>query len=282
MTRFAKRTASSLRAGSILAVVLGAVGCTLPGPRASSDARRAIETFDYTAPTGRVHARRLEAGDGPREIYVHGSPGDATAWDDFVLSPALDGEAVAIDRPGFGCSQPRVAVHSLALQAAAVEPLLEARGGRWPVLVGHSLGGPIVARVAAEHPGRVAGLVIVAGSVDPGLEELRWYNRLAAGLAVLTPRPLRNSNDEMYGLRPELEELEPLLARITCPVLVVHGREDGLVPFANVAFLRRALVNAERVEELVFDDAGHMLIWEPERADAIATRMAALFGAERG
>lgn len=270
----------ALRISALLPLALGA-GCSLPGPNSSADARRAIETFEYRAPTGRVHARRAGggSGSGPREIYVHGSPGDATAFDDFLLAPALGGEAIAIDRPGFGRSEPRVTVTSLGLQAAAVEPLLKERNGRWPVLVGHSLGGPVVARVAAEHPGRVAGIVVIAGSMSPGLEKLRWYNWLLSGIAVLAPRALRNSNDEMFGLRRELERLEPMLARITCPVLIVHGRKDGLVPFGNVAFLADALVSAERVEELTFDDTGHLLIWDAEAVETIRARMAALFGA---
>ncbi|MFX6532648.1 alpha/beta fold hydrolase, partial [Acinetobacter baumannii] len=64
----------------------------------------------------------LKAGnqDGPRVILVHGTPGSASAWADYLTQPPPGVEVLALDRPGFGHSGPAGAVTGLAEQAAAV------------------------------------------------------------------------------------------------------------------------------------------------------------------
>jgi pimeloyl-ACP methyl ester carboxylesterase len=115
----------------------------------------------------------LHAGDadGPIVIMVHGTPGSAMAWSDYLLSPPSGTEVVALDRPGFGRSGPAGAMTSLADQAAAVLALMPT-DGRPVLLLGHSLGGAVVARVAADHPERVTALVLLAASLDPALESI--------------------------------------------------------------------------------------------------------------
>ena len=53
----------------------------------------------------------------------------------------------------------------------AISPLLDNTNGRPVYLAGHSLGGPLVAKMAALYPEKVDGLVILAGSFDPTLEK---------------------------------------------------------------------------------------------------------------
>ncbi|MFN0012410.1 MAG: alpha/beta fold hydrolase [Phycisphaerales bacterium] len=227
------------------------------------------------------HVRYLRAGpsDSPRVIYIHGTPGDAQNWLAYLERRVSGFEAWAIDRPGFGGSslarQPGHAggtsiaddaIESFAAQAAAVEPLLVRQGGRWPVLVGHSLGGPIACRLAAEHPDKVAGLVILAGSLDPEHETLAWYNEVAEWslLSWMLERSLRVANREVLAAKKETTLLQPLLRNIRCPVVIVHGRKDDLVPFANVAYMTREFTGAASVRVVDLPDAGHFLPWAEE------------------
>jgi pimeloyl-ACP methyl ester carboxylesterase len=210
---------------------------------------------------------------GQRVIFVHGTPGRAADFAAFVRNPIDPLEMVAIDRPGFGGSQPRDALPKLADQAAAIEPLLVERNGRWPILVGHSLGGPIVCRTAADFPGRVGGLVIAAGSLDPELEAVHAIQRVGdLGLVSwLLPQILRNSNRELIPLEQELRRLKPLLSGIESPTIIVHGDRDSLVPVENVPFMEKYFPDGVVVETVILKGANHFLPWrqEPALRDAI-------------
>lgn len=265
------------RIWSALSVALAAAGCAPPGavaPEAATDALRA--RVDVDAPLF-AEVSYLRSGDsrGTRVILVHGTPGSATAWSDYVLSPPPGTEVLALDRPGFGRSGPAGAATSLADQAAAVLALMPA-DGRPVVLLGHSLGGPIVARVAADHPGRVAGMVLLAASMDPSLEAIHPMQYLGAWSLVkpLLPRSLRNANAELMALKPELEALAQALPRITAKVVIVHGTKDDLVPVANVPFMQARLTGARCVKTVLLDGQNHFLPWNSEATVRAAIRMA--------
>jgi pimeloyl-ACP methyl ester carboxylesterase len=249
-------------------------GCgSMPSPE--QRALEGAETITWSAPSGRVVGLRAGDAQGRRVILVHGTPGSASDWSSYLTDPPAGLELVALDRPGFGASEPWGALPVLADQAAAIEPLLVERDGRWPVLVGHSLGGPIVVQAAVEYPGRVGALVVLAGNLDPELEGLRWYNTLGSLVSPLLSRPLRNSNRELGPQRAQLEALAPRLAEVSCPVIIVHGTEDDLVPFANALFLEQALSGAASVELRSLEGVDHFFIWTwPDEVRAAIERAA--------
>lgn len=219
---------------------------------------------------GGAHAAPLSylmAGDpgGPRIILVHGTPGAATVWADYLLAPPAGTQVLALDRPGFGHSGPDAAVPGLAEQAAAVVALLP-DDGRRVVLLGHSLGGAIVARVAADHPDRVSAIVLVAAALDPAQEHIHPLQQLGAWAPVraLLPRVIRNANAELMLLKPELETLAAALPRIRAKVLIVHGSADDLVPVANVDFVQARLSGARCVRTLLLPAGNHFLPWNRE------------------
>ena len=252
---------------SALGVALATVGCAPPGPRAPEAATDALRrTVSVGAPLN-TRLSVLQSGDpqGPRVILVHGTPGSATGWTDYVINPPPGMEVLALDRPGFGDSGPEGAVPGLAEQAAAVFALLP-NDGRKVVLLGHSLGGPIVARVAAEHPGRVTALVLLAASLDPAQEAIHPMQYVGAWSPVrsLLPRAIRNANAELMALEPELQALALLLPRITAKVVIVHGTLDDLVPVANVPFMQARLTGARCVKTVLLEGRNHFLPWNSE------------------
>ncbi len=195
-----------------------------------------------------------------RVIFLHGTPGDAGAFAVYVREGIEGVESISIDRPGFGKTGGKP-MRSFEAQAAVLEPLLVQHDGHWPVLVGHSLGGPIVARAAADFPDRVSAIVIIAGSLDPSLERPRWFNYAGAGLSPLLSKALRVSNAEIFAAPEQTELLAGVLDRVRCPVVIVHGRKDGLVPYANVAYMERMFVNAASVHAITIDAGDHFLPW---------------------
>lgn len=254
---------------SILFMACAATSCivvALPtGPTATPEERRTVTRQSFVDANGRRLSFLRGGTEGaPRVIYVHGTPGDAASWMDFIARPIEGTESFAIDRPGFGRSLRTGAVPSLKEQSDALEPLLVAKRGMKPILVGHSLGGPIIARAAADFPDRVGGLVIVSGSMDPGLEETLWIQHIARAPLVrgIVPQVLENTNEELLPLAGELRELAALLPRIQCPVYIIHGDKDGLVPYSNVRFMQDQLPAGSIVHVETLAGANHFVPWE--------------------
>ena len=210
----------------------------------------------------------VEVGDRslPTVLFVHGSPGSWDAFLGFLGDSDLASRAhlVAVDRLGFGGSEPGRAEPSLERQAAALVPALTADPAGLPaIVVGHSLGGPIAAQLAVDQPAAVSGLVLVAPSIDPALEVHRWYNDLASWWVVewLLPPDMVTSNRELWPLRAELKKLLPRWREIRVPVIVIQGEDDGLVDPANADFAERVLVDAP-VEIRRIPGIGHLIPWE--------------------
>ena len=231
-----------------------------------SDPRR-----DLAVATSGGVIRYVVVGDPllPTVVFIHGTPG---SWDNFarlMANPALLDRAqlVALDRPGFGGSQPGRAEPSLKRQAAAVAAVVsEVAPGSTALLVGHSLGAPIAARVAVDFPALTSGLILVAPSIDPALEHLWWIQRPADWpfVAWLVPAALRTCNRELLPLRDELEELLPHWSEIRVPVTVIQGENDSLVPAANADFAQRHLTQAPLVVERL-QGVDHFIPWtDPE------------------
>lgn len=249
--------------GLLLSVATGRGGP--PGPSEPEDRVLSLQRSEYENPSNRdVRVSFLRAGstNGRRVVFIHGTPGAARGWADFLINPRPGFEYIAIDRPGFGNSGPVDAVPSIPAQAAAIAPLLVARNGEWPILVGHSLGGPIIAQLASDIPERIGALVIVAGSLDPGLERIHWAQPMGQWPPIrrMLPRAYRNANQELMALKPDLERLSPRLAGLKCAIEIVHGTHDDLVPYENVAFMRARLSSAN-LNVTGLEGRNHFLPW---------------------
>ena len=239
----------------------------------------AAQQQSYTTHSREIHY--VSAGDSTKALvlFIHGSPGSLSAFIHFLADTSLlrKGFLISTDRPGFGYSNFGRGVASLHEQAEILKPILtKYKGNRPVVLIGHSLGGPLIARMAMDYPELVDGLIIVAGSIDPALEpDEMWFRAPLATpfLSWLLPRSLRASNEEIYHLKPELEEMLPRWSEISCPVIVIQGKKDSLVPPENAEFARKQLVNAP-VEFVFKDEMDHFVPWSnPELIHDAILRM---------
>jgi pimeloyl-ACP methyl ester carboxylesterase len=209
----------------------------------------------------------LEVGESslPLVVFVHGSPGSLSAFINFMADTVLLSKAqlITVDRPGFGSSNFGYAEPSLEKQALLLRPILEKHKNQRPIiLVGHSLGGPLIARMAMDYPDLIDGLVMVAPSIDPELEPNEWFRAPLATpfLKWILPRSIRASNDEIYKLKPELEEMLPLWPKIRASTIVIQGNKDSLVPKENAGFAKKMITNAP-VKLVMVDDMDHFVPW---------------------
>jgi haloalkane dehalogenase len=106
----------------------------------------------------------LDEGDGDPILLLHGEPTWSFLWR-MVIPPLLAGghRCIAPDLPGFGHSDKPTDIgwYSFDRHCAAVADLIEALDLSDLTLVLHDWGGPIGLRFAAEHPERVARLVVM-------------------------------------------------------------------------------------------------------------------------
>ncbi len=235
-----------------------------PGSRARPDWRRWEAEPDPATPVALGGRRPV--------IFVHGTPGSAGAFAGYLRRRDLADHflLISIDRPGFGLTRPKRADPGLAHQAAAITGLLKLLPTGTPpaILIGHSLGGPIVVAAAAREPRRIGGLVVLAGAFNPAFERVHPLQYLgeAPPFVWLLSRSLRNANRELIPLRGELERLRPDLMRLRQPVLVLHGTKDRLVPFGNVAYLMHMAKRVPRFEVRPLAGFDHFIPWTAEEA----------------
>ena len=185
-----------------------------------------------------------------RVIFVHGSPGN---WTNFYKpldrdSFYKDHYLIDIDRWGYGFTGGEHGEGDLDVHADYIHELCKpSKGGRKPILVGHSMGGPIVINCAIRYSNDLAGVISVAGSFDSKLEPNEWFR----GMYKIFPinlffnRDLKASNDELFVHRNALDKMKPNWKNISCKVTIIQGGKDNLVAPGNLEFARQQLVNKD-------------------------------------
>jgi lipase len=139
---------------------------------------------------GTLHVARAGAPDAERFVLaIHGVTGSLQAW--RTVARELDERVclLAPDLRGRGKSRRLPGPYGLAAHVADLIAVLDHVGAPSAVLVGHSMGAFLALRLAAEHPERALGVVLL----DAGLpftvpEDKKQFDRaistVAARLAV--------------------------------------------------------------------------------------------------
>jgi haloalkane dehalogenase len=139
--------------------------------RTPDELLRDLPDFPFTPHYRELDGLRLahiDEGDGPPVVFFHGEPTWSFLWRK-VIPPVRDAgyRCIAPDLPGFGRSDKPMEIgwYSYDRHTESVAPLLEELDLRDATVVVHDWGGPIGLRLAAEHPDRIARIVVL----DTGL-----------------------------------------------------------------------------------------------------------------
>lgn len=118
----------------------------------------------------RTYIREAGPTTGPAVVLVHGFGASTFSWRETIPALAEAGfRVLALDLRGFGLSDKIFeADYTHAAQADFVMQVMSAAGLERATLVGHSMGGNVIAHAALRHPQRVDALVFVAGAVVTG------------------------------------------------------------------------------------------------------------------
>lgn len=246
--------------------------CTSPAARIQPQIEEFKSRYPKQIALVRTRAHNLKyawSGDpkSPPLVFIHGSPGSWEGWAEFLLHADLRKrfQVIAVDRLGYGGSDPGISQGSLANQANAIITILQAnQSGKPAILVGHSYGGAVAAALAIEYPDQISAVVFVASSVDPELERTKWFQYPATWWPIrqLIPEMLRVCNEEILALKGELQALRPHWNKIRARVATIQGEADDLVPAQNQDFITanispKQLVYRERIATM-----NHFVPWE--------------------
>jgi pimeloyl-ACP methyl ester carboxylesterase len=258
--------------GSILLLWLVLAQSCMTMREPDADAKKKFEQDGVAFTTATIvvdghHLHYAKTGNDslPTLFFVHGTPGSWDAFQNYLKDKDLlqHFRMVSIDRPGFGYSDYGTPYH-LAKQSEIISPLFTVLNNHKPMFIaGHSLGGPMVVKLAADNPTTFSGVVIISGSIDPAEEKPeKWRPVLyKTPLTYFVPGAMRPSNEELWYLKKDLVDLKNDFPKITCPVYFIHGAMDTWVPPGNIKYGKKMLVNASHIEETLIPGANHFIPW---------------------
>jgi len=203
----------------------------------------AFKTIRVEGPQGelRVHVRGSQ---GTAVLLVHGNGGRGSQWEPQLKGLGA-GQVAALDLRGMGASAPpRNGDFSMGGFAADVVAVANALGYSRLVLVGHSLGGSVVACCAALCPERVLGVVLVDLGGDPRNASRAELAALCDGLApeafaAFSRQALATC---LKGARPEVKAQVLTELRAT-PRATFAGAILGMLDFDAGAALANPWLN---------------------------------------
>ena len=220
---------------------------------------------DYEIEDRNIHYVHVGSDTLPLVVFMHGSPGSASAFEDYLADTSLTNhvQLISVDRPGFGYSDFGKTATSLDEQSRLLEPILKRHSAPKTILVGHSLGGPLIVRMAMDFPDAIDELMILAGSLGPEQEPYEWYREPLNWKVVswAIPTVMRVSNQEILPVKEDLERMLPLWKNIKIPVTIIHGQKDRLVTVENVDFAKEQLVNSSKVDVIIYPEEDHFIPW---------------------
>lgn len=232
-----------------------------------------------------------DQGEGSPLLLIHGSGPGVTAWANWrgiIPQLAQTRRVIAPDMLGFGYSErPADARYSQARWVEHAIGVLDALCIQQADIVGNSFGGGLALALAIRHPERVRRLVLmgsvgVSFPITEGLEtawgytpslpnmrklldlfahdrslvndelaELRYQASIRPGFqesfAAMFPPPRQRGVDDLASDEADIRALPH-------ETLVIHGREDRIIPLQASLTLARWIANAQLH---VFGHCGH-------------------------
>lgn len=263
--------------------------------------------------TGDVETNYHDIGSGDPLLLVHGSGPGVSAWANWrgtigYLSPSI--RCIAPDMAGFGFSTvPEGYEYTRENWLAQLVALLDGLGLEQVDVVGNSFGGSMALALAVHHPERVRRLVLmgsvgVSFEITKGLDDVWGYEpsveemgRLMRETFAYDPSFITDDLVRMRyeaSIRPGAQEQfsamfpaprqrwvdamafsEEEIRGIQAPALVIHGRDDKVIPLQNSLTLGQWIDDSQ---VHVFGRCGHWT--QIEHGEAFAREVASFLGHE--
>lgn len=224
----------------------------------------------------------IEKGDGPETLLlVHGNVSSTEYWDKFLNILPSQYRAVALDLRGSGQTEHPPDGYNIPQLVEDINQFTSRFGLTRFHLLGHSMGGMTSMLFTLKHPEKVQTLALVDSVPANGLflnEEVRSYFRVimenrAALRQIMEqmvvpfgegPSFVERATEIAFACAPQTftENPESMhqtnfiseLPTITIPTLILHGKDDAVIPLEFMVPTMKALVDAQVV---IFTHCGH-------------------------
>lgn len=241
--------------------------------------------------TGNYMTNYHDEGSGFPVIFIHGSGPGVSAWANWRLiipKVAPFRRVLAPDMVGFGYTErPEGAVYNMEAWVKQTIDFMDALGIDKADFVGNSFGGGLAIALAVEYPERVRKLVLMGAMgvdfpITYGLDSVWGYEPSVENMFKMLNLFVDNksfANEDLAKIRYEasiqpgfqeafssmfpaprqrwvesMAKHEAEISNIKNPVLIVHGREDQVIPVENAYKLINMLDNAQLH---IFGHCGH-------------------------
>jgi pimeloyl-ACP methyl ester carboxylesterase len=257
----------------------------------STSTTRAIEPQFRTLDGLRIRFADSAGSGKPTFLLTSPWPESLYAFAPMWETLAAHARLFAVDLPGFGASERRDDLLTPRAMGGFLARLIAQADLGKPHIVAPDVGTSAALFAAADHPERIASVVVGTGGAAVPIElgeplrswvfepDLDKYRRIDSRVIVNTavdtiaggvPDSIRadylvsydgdrfvESMRYVRAYPEELPVLAELLADIATPVTIVNGRHDPVVPLVNAEFLHERLPSSR----LAVIDAGHF-VWE--------------------
>lgn len=241
--------------------------------------------------TGSFNTNYHDLGEGQPVIFMHGSGPGVSAYANWRLAmPEISKKfrVIAPDMVGFGYSdRPESITYSMDVWVQQIIDLMDALNIEKAHLVGNSFGGGLALCLAIKYPQRFDKIVLMGAmgvefEITAGLDQAWGYTPSIENMKALLdtfaysrelvtddlakmryeasirpgfqesfgsmfPKPRQNSVKAMASDEEDIKEIQN-------DVLIIHGRDDKVIPFENSIRLH-SLINKSQLHS--FGECGH-------------------------
>ncbi|GAA0523611.1 alpha/beta fold hydrolase [Chitinophaga japonensis] len=238
-------------------------------------------------------------GEGAPLLLIHGFPENGAIWEHQQNKLQERYRVITPDLPGSGNS-PLTYPLSIESMADFVHAIVLAEGIDKVVIAGHSMGGYVALAFAEKYPHLLQGLGLVHSTAAADTEEKKEARRKSIKLmeqygaeafirqavpgmfspATKSSQPALVDALVQMGMQCRVEALlayyeamlrrpdrKAVLEKAGVPVLFIIGKDDTAVPIDSVlpqvTLPRRSSIH-------IFEDTGHMGMWETAEASTLA------------
>ncbi|HEX6283364.1 MAG TPA: alpha/beta fold hydrolase [Pyrinomonadaceae bacterium] len=237
---------------------------------------------------GDIQLAYTDTGLGQPVVLLHGYPFNRSLWNEQVNALSNSFRVITPDLRGFGESDATPGAATMNRMAQDVAALLDHLEVSRAVIGGLSMGGYVALAFYKQFPSRVRALVLADTRAQADTEEGKQTRfqqaekALAEGMAgiadsmlpkLLTPETVskhpevvKRVRDMMLKTKPEgaagallgmaeREDQTSLLSQISCPTLILVGKEDPITPVADSEKMHREIAGSRLA---VIENAAHV------------------------